>query len=176
MLYYGIELSEGRLLANNIAFSFIFIAMIVISIFAYFVFRDKQYKKNVERIKALKEKAVNDPIAEKRLRKMERKHKHLKNYRLKKILSLALIVLLTLLCLFVAIIPGWTDYIKKDYIVYGNGLPNEYVVHSDLRKSTVILQDGTVLYGSSNFDDGTYHGKIVYAKRSKFIVGIEKTN
>lgn len=174
-MYNGIEINEARLLANNIVFSFILLFMIAVSVVAYFSFRNKEHSKNAERIKILREKALTDPIAEKRLRKMERKHKHLKNYRLKNNISLALIILLTLLYLFVAVIPGWTDYIQKDYVVYGDDSPKDYVVHSELRKSTILLDDGTVLHGTPGLDEGAYHGRIVYAKRTKILVGIDKT-
>ena len=140
MPYNAIEINDTKLLVWVIVFSFVLLFTIIVGIVAYFVFNNKENSKNAKRIRALREKATTDPIAEKRLRKMERKHKrNLKNDRVDRILAFALILILTFANLFLCVIPGWSDYIKKDYVVYNGTLS----VHKYLRTSTITLEDGT---------------------------------
>lgn len=174
-MYNGIEINEARLLANNIIFSLLLLFTIVVATAAYFAFCDKEKFINAARIKALREKAATDPVAKKRLRKMERKHKNrLKNDRFNKILTFSLTSLLIFINLFAAVIPGWTDYIKKDYVVYGGETATEYDVQRYVRTSTVTLDDGTVLTGPFGLDQGKHNERIVYSKRTKIVLGIDK--
>ena len=144
---------------------------------AYCVFNNKETAKNAERIRTLREKAKTDPIAEKRLRKMERKHKrNLKNNRVDSILVFALILILVFANLFLCVIPGWSDYINKDYVVYDGTLSveNSIYVHKFLRTSTITLEDGTVLTGSLGLEEGQHNIKIVYSKRTEIALWIKK--
>ena len=54
-----------------------------------------------------------------------------------KVLIFSLLLVLFSITLFVAVIPGWTDYVKKDYVVYGGDLSVEYEVHRYIRSSTI---------------------------------------
>ena len=73
--YKAIEIDDTKLLVWVIVFSLILLFTIIVGIVAYFVFNNKENSKNAKRIRALREKATTDPIAEKRLRKMERNRK-----------------------------------------------------------------------------------------------------
>lgn len=175
-MYNGIEINDTRLLVWVIVFSLILLFTIIVGVVAYFVFYNKENFKNAKRIKTLREKAITDPIAEKRLRKMERKHKrNLKNDRFNKVLILSLIMILVFINLFLCVIPGWTDYIKKDYIVYNGNLSVEcsIYVHKYLRTSTITLEDGTVLTGALGLEEGQHNKRIVYSKRTEIALWIE---
>lgn len=79
------------------------------------------------------------------------------------------------------VIPLWTDYIKKDYIVYSGNFSVE-------RNGTIgikyyrysydyILEDGTELSGSNmDLDIGEYNKTIVYSKRTKNVLGISQNS
>lgn len=75
-------------------------------------------------------------------------------------------------------IPGWTDYAKKDYVVFdGSSLvENGFNVHKFTRSSHIILPDGTRLTGSLGLEDGEHHGRIVYSKRTKIALGFVQAN
>lgn len=72
-MYSGIEINEGKLLANNIVFTLILLFIIAIGVFAFFVYRDRENKKTKGRIKHLEAKAKTDPIAQKQLERLNRK-------------------------------------------------------------------------------------------------------
>ena len=177
MPYNAIEINDTKLLVWVIVFSLILLFTIIVGIVAYFVFNNKENSKNAKRIRALREKATTDPIAEKRLRKMERRHKrNLKNDKVDRILVFALILILTFANLFLCVIPGWSDYINKDYVVYDGTLSVEcsIYVHKYLRTSTITLEDGTVLAGSLGLEEGQHNKRIVYSKRTEIALWIEK--
>lgn len=177
VLYNGVEINDIKLLVWVIVFSVILLFLIIVGIVGYFIFYNKENSKNAKRIKDLRQKALTDPIAEKRLRKMERKQKrNLGSDRFNKILTFSLIFVLVFVNLFLCVIPGWTDYIKKDYIAYGGQLSveNSIYVHRYLRTSTITLEDGTVLTGSLGLEDGKYSKRIVYSKRTKIALWIEE--
>ena len=176
-MFNGIAISDTRLLVWSIFFSIALLVIIGISIVACISFYDKENTKNAKRIKALREQALTDPTAEKRLQKLERMHKRkFKNVMLDKIITLLLVTILFFVDLFVGVIPGWTDYIKKDYVIYeGNSvLENGFNVKRYTRSSYITLADGTRLTGSLGLDDGEYKGRIVYAKRTKIALGFEE--
>ena len=174
-MYSGIEVNEGKLLANNIVFTFILLFLIAISVFALFVFRDRENVKAKERFKHLKSKAKTDPNAQKQLNKLERKRKkRKKDGILDKVIIFSLLLVLISISLFVAVIPGWTDYIKKDYVVYSGDLSVEYEVHRYIRSATITLEDGTVLTGAFGLGDGKHTEAIVYSRRTKIVIGIDQ--
>ena len=78
MPYSSIEIDDTKLLVWVFVFSLVLLFTIIVGIVACFTFNNKENLKNAKRIKILRERAIADPIAEKRLRKMERKHK--RNY------------------------------------------------------------------------------------------------
>ena len=174
-MYSGIKINEGKLLANNIVFTLILLFIIGIGIFAFFVYRNRENDKTKNRIKHLEAKAKTDSIAQKQLEKLKRKrNKRKKDGVLDKALIFSLLLVLFAVTLFVAVIPGWTDYVKKDYIVYGGDLCVEYEVHRHIRSSTIILEDGTVLTGVFGLDDGKHTETIVYSRRTKIVIGIDQ--
>ena len=175
MLYNDIAINEGKLLANNIVSTLIFLFLIVICVMVFCVYRCKENPKTQNRMKRLKVKAETDSNAKKQLEKLESKQKKRKKDGISdKVLIFSLLLVLIAMNLFIAVIPGWTDYIKKDYIVYGGDLNVEYEVHRHIRSSSIILEDGTVLSGGFGLDEGKHSETIVYAKRTKIVIGIDK--
>ena len=73
-----------------------------------------------------------------------------------------LIVLLTLL-LSVALVPGWVDYCKKDYVEY----VGEFECQRNGKAVFTYLPDGTKLEGAYGLDSGEYYGRVIYSKRTK---------
>jgi hypothetical protein len=73
-----------------------------------------------------------------------------------------LIALLTLL-LSVALVPGWVDYCKKDYVEY----VGEFECQRNGKAVFTYLPDGTKLEGAYGLDEGEYYGRVVYSKRTK---------
>lgn len=71
--------------------------------------------------------------------------------------------------LFLCVIPGWTDYILKDYEIYDG----EFEVVRYTRRNYIIFEDGTSISGSLGMERGTYNRKIVYSSRSKIALGVE---
>ena len=174
-MYSGIEINEGKLLANNIVFTLILLFIITIGVFAFFVYRNRENKKTKDRIKHLEAKAKTDSLAQKQLERLNRKrNKRKKDGILDKVLIFSLLLVLFSITLFVSVIPGWTDYVKKDYVVYGGDLSVEYEVHRYIRSSTIILEDGTILTGAFGLDDGKHTETIVYSRRTKIVIGIDQ--
>ncbi len=174
LLYNGIELNEGKLLANNIVFTLILVFLIVMCVIAFLVYRNRENPKSKERRIRLKSKAQTDPDAQKQYEKLERKRKKRnKDDIADKLLVFSLLTILIVINLFAAVIPGWVDYIKKDYIVYGGDTTVEYEVRRYIRSSTITLEVGTVLSGVFCLDEGTHGNTIVYSRRTKIVVGIE---
>lgn len=175
MIYNGIHINEGKLLANNIIFTLILLLTIAIAAFAFLTYRNGENKKMKDRIKRLKAMAKIDTDANRQLERLERKRKKQRNHgMLEKVLILSLLLALILINLFVAVIPGWMDYVKKDYIVYGGDLDLEYTVHRYIKSSTITLDDGTVLSGIFGLDEGKHNETIVYSKRTKIVLWIDK--
>ena len=174
-MYNGIEINEGILLANNIIFTLILLFLVVVGVFAFVVFRNSKNSKTEDRIKHLKLKADTDPEAKKQLEKLQRKFRKKNAHNtLDKVLVFSLLVILIFINLFVAVIPGWVDYIKKDYVVIGGDLAREYDVHRTIRYSTITLEDGTVLTGSLGLSEGKHSYAIVYSRRTKYLLGVGK--
>ena len=69
--------------------------------------------------------------------------------------------------MFWAVIPGWTDYAEKDYVVY----TGEISVHGQMRHSYIELEDGTTVWGRGDFDAEDTYGTVVYSKRTKEFLG-----
>jgi len=72
--------------------------------------------------------------------------------------------------LFISLIPGWSDYIQKDYVVY-EGSFEVTGVGGDMK---IILEDGTSLKEQRGLDEGEFEGRIVYSKRTKIPLGMSK--
>ena len=126
--------------------------------------------KEKRRIKKLRENARFDEGAQKQLDKLERKNKRRRKRGRKNIINDILVWGLSLcvaaLILFFAIIPGWTDYIRKDYVVY----TGEITVYHQQRPR-IELEDGTVVWGRGDFDNKDNYGTLIYSRRTKLFLG-----
>ena len=74
-MFNGIEIDDTILLVHGIISSFFLLVTVAVAIIAFLAFYNKGNAENSKRIKILREKAISDPVAEKRLKKLERKHK-----------------------------------------------------------------------------------------------------
>ena len=164
----GIKISEANLLAHTTVMSCIFLLTVLLAIWALIVFCKGNDKENKERIQKLKKRAETDPSVLKQLKNL--KNRYQKNKRkilISGLLVESVLVILILVNLFLAVIPGWTDFVKKDYVVY----EGEFEVYNYTREHYIILGDGTRLKGALGLDSGVYTDKIVYSPRSKFALG-----
>ncbi|MBE6671989.1 MAG: hypothetical protein E7599_00505 [Ruminococcaceae bacterium] len=167
-MYHGIQISQTRLIANNIIFTCLLLITVGLGIWYLIFTHTSGNLKDRKRIKRLKQKANRDPYAEKQLQKLKRKQKSVKKTSLSTdILVWSLLIVLLSLNLFLAIIPGWTDYIKKDYVVY----EGSFVVDRYTRGSHINLEDGTRLTGALDLGEGEHTGRIVYSRRTKIALG-----
>lgn len=174
VLYGGVEINEARLLTHNILFSLMLVILLAVAVVAFLTFRSKKDPKTQNRIARLKQRSETDSKAKKQLEKLERKQsRRVKDSLGIKLLVFSLLAVLIFLNVFVALIPGWTDYVKKDYIVYDGELSGEYEVKRYIRDSTIFLPDGTKISGALGLDDGMHTEIIIYSKRTKIALGRE---
>ncbi|MBP3437119.1 MAG: hypothetical protein J6K61_04335 [Clostridia bacterium] len=145
--FNGIAISESRLLNHNIIVTAILILCLALLIFLL-CHTIKRYKKFNEK----KGKIRNTFVA---------------NF----------IVIGILFCLIIvfgvfSVLPSWTDYIKKDYVIY----IGDFSVNDSNTKygSHILLNDGTTLTGAADFDAEDTNGHVVYSKRSKITLGGQK--
>ncbi len=171
MTYSGIEINEVNLLITNISFTFILTIAIAATVWGFFVFFDKRDKKTKEVYKKLKIKAENDPYAKKKFEKMKRKRFDKKDIWLE-IFICCLLLFAIIVPSFFYVIPGWTDYVIKDYLIYDG----EFTVCRGNRHKYIILENGTELTGGLGFDEGIHNGTIVYSQRSKITLGKKEHN
>ena len=172
----GIPINEGKLLVLTVIFTAVAVGLIVLGIFwlknAIEDFCPN--RSNRRCIEAIKARGADDPKAQKRLRKLERKQKKLQKERRKTILEDSLIGLLIVgalvIDLVLCVIPGWSDYIAKDYVVY----EGEFEVVSYTRNHYIILENGTRLSGSAGLAEGEHRGQVVYAARSEIVLGAKE--
>ena len=172
--YKGIPITEYRLLTLSVLFSVFLIGLlIVVSIWIYSTLSMRN-KKETQHIKKLKENAKNDDFAKKQLEKIERKKKRKrkenKHNTIYDAILLSICICLAVVNLVWGVIPGWTDYITKDYVVY----TGEINVYDQMRNSRIELGDGTTVWGNGSFEENDDYGTIVYSKRTKrFLGGID---
>ena len=172
--YKGIPITEYRLLTLSVLFSVLLIVLlIVVSIWIY-THLSMRNKKETQHIKKLKENAKNDEFAKKQLvkieRKKKRKRKENKHNTIYDAIVLSICMCLAVVNLVWGVIPGWTDYIIKDYVVYTGDIK----VYDQLRNSRIELGDGTTVWGNGSFEENDDYGTIVYSKRTKrFLGGID---
>ena len=163
----GIAVSEVRLLGINILFTVLLLVCAVVFVVVLHVFRDEEHKKAKDRLRQLKVKPNKGPSTYRNIQKLQRKIQKNKGDRRTAWLTYVINILLIVALLVFCVIPGWTDYVLKDYVVYEGSFTCEY--HNKVM--CVILDDGTTLTGSIGLAEGTYNGQIVYAKRSKMTLG-----
>ena len=127
--------------------------------------------KERQHLRKLKEKAQTDETARRQLEKIERKNKR-RRQRNKDNIITDIIIWSATVCLAVAIlawgvISGWTDYIRKDYVVY----IGEITVHNQMKHSRIELEDGTTIWGIGDFNEEDTYGTVVYSRRTKQFLG-----
>ena len=117
--YTCLAINDTKLLIYNVIFIFLQLLVTGAGVLLVTTYLNKDSKKQRVIRKKLIEKAKTDPYAKKKLDKMERKRKKsIKQEWIEKALMLAIIIICVVVNLFWCIIPGLTDYIKKDYVVY----------------------------------------------------------
>ena len=177
-----IPISEHYLIAN-IVFSIILIILSTAcaGIVLFIVIREKKdmkQKKEKEKQKAdkIRQNANTDPralsVATRLERKSERRYQRDKKqgrwhfFRCAFLFTLAIAVIA--INLFGVLIPTWTDYAIKDYVTYTGKIE---VTHYTSRPDFITLEDGTVVFGIGDFHSKDTYGTVVYAKRSKRLLG-----
>ena len=167
----GIPISELRLIVHSIIFTILFIAlMVAVGFWAYTSLTLKNPKEK-EHLRRLKEKAQSDELAKKQFEKLERRNKRRRRRERKNIVTDVFIWSISV-CVGVAIlvwgiIPGWTDYIRKDYVVY----TGEITVYQQMKRSRIELEDGTTIWGIGDFNEEDTYGTVVYSRRTKQFLG-----
>lgn len=168
--FNGIPISEHRVLAHSIICLILFFGFTVAVGFWIYVSWTSKNPKKRQHLRKLKEKAKNDENARKRLEKIERKNK--RRMRRDKDNIIMNIVICVAVCLAVmildwGIISGWTDYIKKDYVVY----TGEIRVYNHMRRPRIYLEDGTIIWGRGDFTEADTYGTVVYSRRTRYFLG-----
>ena len=167
----GIPISELRLIVHSIIFTILFIClMVAVGFWAYTSLTLKNPKEK-EHLRRLKEKAQSDELAKKQFEKLERRNKRRRKRERKNIITDVFIWNISV-CVGVAIlvwgiIPGWTDYIRKDYVVY----KGEITVYQQMKNSRIELDNGTVIWGIGDFNEYDTYGNVVYSRRTKQFLG-----
>ena len=170
-MFNGIPISEYRLLAHSVIFTILFLGLAVAFVFWFYVSLTMKNPKEKEHLRKLKEKAQNDESAKKQLEKIERKNKR-RRMREKENIITDIIIWSISTCLAIVIlawgvIPGWVDYIRKDYVVY----KGEFTVYQQMKNSRIELEDGTVVRGIGDFNEHDTYGTVVYSRRTKKFLG-----
>ena len=167
----GIPISELRLIVHSVVFTLLFLSLMVALGFLGYASLKLKNPKEKEHLRKLKEKAQSDELAKKQLEKIERKNKRRRKREKENIITDAIIwsisVCLAIVILAWGVIPGWTDYVKKDYVVY----KGEITVYQQTRRSRIELEDGTTVWGIGNFDQEDTYGTVIYSRRTKQFLG-----
>ena len=170
-MYNGISISEFRLIVHSAVFTILLICLTVAMAFYLYVSRSSKNPKDRKHLRKLKKRARKDEIAKAQLEKLKRKNtrrrKREKSNIITDIFVWTICISLSVVLLAWAVIPGWMDYIKKDYVVY-NG---KIMVHQQMKNSRIELEDGTTIWGSGIFDEGDTYGTVVYSRRTKQFLG-----
>ena len=173
MAHQGIPISESLLLMNGIVFTCILLASLVIALVAFLLLRDKDAsrKKRKEAIRRLEAKSETDSHAAKRLKRLKRRERKVFKEALGHNLLIALLCSgLIAVNLFLGVIPTWSDYIQKDYVVYEGDFT---VRHLRRNHRVIILSDGTTVHGALGLEEGFYTDTIVYSRRARVALGME---
>ena len=169
-MFDGIPISELRLIVHIIIFTMLFIGlMVAVGFWAYTSLTLKNPKEK-EHLRRLKEKAQSDELAKKQFEKLERRNK--RRRRQEKNIITDVFIWSISVCVGVAIlvwgiIPGWTDYIRKDYVVY----KGEITVYQQMKNSRIELDNGTVVWGIGDFNEHDTYGTVVYSRRTNQFLG-----
>ena len=162
------------MLTETIVMSVLLLGLLVVSGFWLASFIHKSDVKGQRRLRNLKKQVKDDPGAAQELERLKRKKRNKRKKNAKSIagdvcLSVMLLGLaLALTLLFV--LPGWTDFILKDYQIY----EGEFEVTRGSSKPYYIdLDDGASLRGGGGLDLGEHNGRVVYSKRTHTTMGVE---
>ena len=170
----GVSISEYRLLAHTVFCTVVFLILAVALVFLFCIFLTMKNPKEKEHLRRLRERARKDEGAKKQFEKIQRKKKR-RRKREKENIIVGILIWSAAVCvagviLIWGIIPGWTDYVKKDYVVY----KGEIAVYQRIRLSHIELADGTTVWGVGDFDDEDTSGTVVYSRRTKRFLGGSK--
>ena len=167
----GIPIYELGLIVYSIIFTIMFIGLMVAGGFLAYTSLTLKNPKEKEHLRRLKEKAQSDDFAKKQLEKIKRKNKRRRKRERKNIVTDVFIwsisVCVSVAILVWGIIPGWTDYIRKDYVVY----TGEITVYQQMKNSRIELDNGTVIWGTGDFNEHDTYGTVVYSRRTKQFLG-----
>ena len=170
-MFKGIPISEYRLLAHSVIFTILFLGLAVVFVFWFYVSLTMKNPKEKEHLRKLKEKAQNDDASKKQLSKFERqikrKRKRNRETIIEDVVYFCLAGCIAGAILFLTVIPAWTDYVKKDYVVY----TGEITVFANFKRSRIYLEDGTIVWGIGDFDAEDTHGTVIYSRRTKQFLG-----
>ena len=163
-------INDTILLVFSIIFTFLQLLITGVLVFVFITYMNKDAKKQREIRKKLEEKAKTDPYAKKRLDKMNRKRKKsIKQELIEKAVSFAVLAVLFIVNFSFFFLPAWTDYVKKDYVVYEGRVQVDYY----RRHYYTHLDDGkTTLTGSAGLSEGEHNVTIVYSKRSEIVLDL----
>ena len=132
--FNGIPISDYRVLVHSIIFSILFLVLMIAFGFWLYISLTMKKTKERQRLRKLKEQAQTNETARRQLERIERKNKRRrqrnKDTIIADILVWSLTVCLATVILAWGVIPGWTDYIKKDYAVY----TGEITVYNQMRR------------------------------------------
>ena len=171
---FGIPIAEYKLLGIAIIYTVLLLALLGSMLFLLSRSYEKPNPKKAARRKKLQKKIESYNHAQKQLKRMERKQrnrrKRAKDDRAFTTVVCTLAVCLMLATLILLIVPSWTDYIEKDYIVY---IGDFRVEHPSQKRSYIYLTDGTKLTGSGGLPEGFENGTVVYSKRTRLVLGAE---
>lgn len=179
-----IPISEQRLISSMvIGVILVILSAVCAGILSFFVVREIQgvkQKKEIEKQRAdkIRQKAGTDTkaaaIAARMERKSERRQQREKKQSRARFFGYAFLITLAIAVIVIeicgVIIPTWTDYAMKDYVIYTGKI--EVTAYTSGRRY-ITLEDGTVVFGVGDFHSEDTHGTVVYAKRSKRLLGGE---
>lgn len=173
-IYNGIPISEVRLIAYGVVFTVMLFFITAALCFYVYTLSGTRNPKEKEHLRRLKERANDDELAKRQLERLERKKRRRRKRDKDGVVANAFVIVLCV-CIFVAILslgvlPCWCDYAKKDYVVY----TGEIEVLEQMKRSRIILDDGTVVWGIGDFVEEDTYGTVVYSRRSKDFLGGEK--
>lgn len=165
----SMAINDLTLLAYNIIFTFLLLLILAVGVFAFISIKHPDEKKRKKIKKNLETKAKTDPYAKKKLDKMKRKGMKSSGQEMfQKIFAFVVLTVLFVVMLEFFFIPGWTDYIKKDYVVYEGDIR----VEQYRRHRYTFLDDGTYLRGGLGLSEGEHNKSIVYSRRTEIALDI----
>jgi len=148
--YDGIPLAEYRLPVLCVVFSVLFIALLAVTL--------------------LLACQLWNGVDKKKKRKKDRRRRKRRSDRFFYAAIFALAIGAETCCLIFGILRPARDYALKDYAVY----TGELTVHQTTRQTVIRLGDGTTVRGGAGLTEEDACGTVVYAKRSKIVLGGQK--